>query len=195
MLCHKWSLLTYVPPLENGVKSCILARAGYFCPTSGMNTEYACAAGTYTGVTGSTSCSSCPPGYMCPSSALSKPQACSPGRFSVGGNVINCPLCPAGTFNAHQGSTGCCACCAGFFNVCAFHPYQNMPLADYRRYSEPAWKLKLPKVSLRHNCYFAQRLTFFSVAPIKHHILPREPQTKGVVPLPKECINRNPLAT
>ncbi|KAF9457148.1 hypothetical protein BDZ94DRAFT_264697 [Collybia nuda] len=101
---------------ENGAKSCIPARAGYFCPTPGMNMEYSCAAGTYNGVAGSTSCSPCPPGHQCPSGSLAKPQPCSPGRFSPGGNVVTCSPCPVGSFNNAHGSTGCCACCAGHFN-------------------------------------------------------------------------------
>lgn len=124
---------TDVRLLDNGAKSCIPARAGYFCPTSGMKTEYSCAAGTYSGVAGSTSCSPCPPGHECPSGSLANPQPCSPGRFSVGGNVVTCTSCPAGFFNNIHGSTGCCACCAGHFNVWDF-PIITSRLADSGHY-------------------------------------------------------------
>ena len=93
---------------------CQTCPAGSYCP-DGLN-KYACPAGAFSGVVGSTVCLSCPAGTFNDVVGSTVCQSCPAGTFNdVVGSTV-CQSCPAGTFNDVVGSTVCQSCPAGKFS-------------------------------------------------------------------------------
>ena len=89
--------------------------AGYICMAGSISPQqYACPAGQYNSVPGSSSCSDCSPGYATAMSASTKCDVCPAGTYSNAAiSATQCLICAPGTYSSAAASTSCSQCSPG----------------------------------------------------------------------------------